>query len=249
MTDVSFSGTLKNIDPKKLIKESENDIVSDFFLVLGLFYNDLKSLTFYLLQAENRFKDFKIETVDQATPSIEFGEWGGTKSHLQRLTIATLHEFFNFIQANGNVLKTGEFQLLRKGLNSQNKKNWDLLVQIARGEDLAEAGSEFAKILLVVRNNLGFHYQNPKLISQGFVQHFHKDPKNNLNKKAYFSIENNMNNTRFFYSDAAAERSTILQVEKSMPYTNFILLLSNTIDTTNFTLIALMKEYIKKRPN
>src|SRR3989344_6330301 len=240
MTDVSFSGTLKSIDPKRLIKESENDAISDFFLVLGLFYNDLKSLTFYLIQSENRFKDFKVQTADQATPSIEFGEWGGTKSHLERLTIATLHEFFNFILANKSVLKTGEFQLLRKGLNSHHKKNWDVLVQIARGEDLAMAGSNFAKILLLVRNNLGFHYQNSKLFRQGFIQHFHKDAKNNVNKKAYYSIDTNMNNTRFFYSDAAAERSTTLQVEKSMPYDKFILLLSNTINATNFTLIALM---------
>lgn len=240
---VNFSNeSLKTIDPARLIY-GQVDKVADFFLVLGLFYNDLKNLNFHVIQTNTRFK-----SINKKKASSYAGEYGGIMSHLQRLFAATLHDFFRFIKENETVLKTAEFNLLYKELNKDLKDRWDLIVKISTSDNPGDS-SDFSKILLLIRNNLAFHYyQSSKSLRKGFIDRFFNDDKNISNETAYYSIGSTMNNTRFFYCDTAAERSLLDQVTKKMAHDKYYKEFFQVVNHVNFTIMGLMREYLRQRP-
>lgn len=240
-----FLGELKHMNPERLINPSKEDEVGNFFLVLGIFYNDLKSLTFHLVRTDYRFQETDTKQV-----SIEMGEYGGIKSHLERLVAATLHEFFQFLDQNKAVLETSEFYLLHDKLNRDLKNKWSTIIEIASGENPSGKSNFFSKILLLIRNNLAFHYsQSSKTLRKGFMDHFYNDPKNLTNEVAYFSIGEAMRDTRFYYCDAAAKRSVQSQMTGKMELEEYTRELKDVIDDVNFTIMALMKEYLRQRPH
>ena len=165
MKEINFAKELKKINPARLVNQETNDEIENFFLVLGTFYNDIKSLTFHLLQTDNKFKERNTGI------SPEVGEYGGIKNHLNRLTAAHIHEFFKFLSKNKHVLKYEEFKLVHKELNQDLKSRWDDIVDIAT--EKAGSKSDFSKVLILIRNNLAFHYfQGGEVLRQGFIDYF-----------------------------------------------------------------------------
>ena len=240
---MEFGKKLLTIDPARLVDPKKSDDVSDFFLVLGIFYNDLKSLSFYLIKANKDFEEIKNE------PSPEKGEFGGIKAHLSRLMAATLHEFFDFINQNLEIIRKEEFQLIYKDLSQQQRQRWDLMMDISSGQDSNDS-SDLAKILVFIRNNLAFHYyQSAKLLRKGFVDFFFNDEKVEENGTAYYSMGDKMRETRFYYCDASAERALRDKVMTAgLSIEEYNERLGNIIRDVNFCLMDLMKIYIKGRP-
>lgn len=238
-------GELKRINPKNLIVTGKEDEVENFFLILGVFYNDLKSLTFHIIETNNKFLENKPGEI-----SIKNGEYGGIRFHLDRLTIGILHEFFNFLKEKKAILKTGEFSFLYNKLNHNLKNKWATIVKISSGEDPSNKSDSFSKALLFIRNNLAFHYsKSAKVLRKGFIDFFYNDPKNSNNERAYYSIGNTMRDTRFFYCDAAAQRATTSQVNERMGLDEYNSKFREVIHDINLTIMALMKEYIRQRPS
>ena len=234
---------LKHVDPVRLMKKEKADNIADFFLVLGVFYNDLKSFMYYSALLDETFKKVNKEKI-----SAETGEYFGMKIHLEKLTISTIHEFFAFIKKSKNILETQEFKSVYVRLPRYLKKQWDILVKISINNKAQET-SKFSKLFLLIRNNLGFHYdQAPKILREGFIEHFFLKQRDQVNEKAYYSIGEAMIDTRFFYADAAVQRSLDLQMEKIMTRKDFNLEFRQTIDAANFTISRLLKEYLRNRP-
>lgn len=240
--NTEFADELKSISPERLIRETEKDTVSDFFLVLGVFYNDLKSLTFHVIEINK-----KITALGQGvTP--ERGEYSGMKSHLERLILATIYEFLEFLNKNKSTFKKTEFSLIYNDLNQDLKNRWDIFVQIATGHPPKD-GSDWSNVLFFIRNKLAFHYnQNAKELRNGFVEFFFNDPKNISNESAYYSIGESMRKTRFYYCDAAIQRSVTSEINKKMSIQEFSMIFDKVVDDINFTIMDLMKLYIKQRP-
>ncbi len=240
MKEINFAKQLENIDPARLVNQRINDKVENFFLILGVFYNDLKSLTFHLLQTDNKFEGLNIGI------SPEVGEYGGIKNHLNRLTAAHIHEFFKFISENKNVLEYQEFKFVYKELNQDLKDRWDGIVNIAMGKKV-NSSSDFSKILLLIRNNLAFHYyQGGEVLREGFIDYFYNFKKNEKNETAYYSVSDTMNETRFYYCDAAVERSMLNLMGRMKG--DYIKKFDEVFRSVNFTVMAMMKEYIRQRP-
>lgn len=243
MQEITFTGQLTKIKPERLFKKDDKDEVANFFIVLGLVYNDLKSLNFHFLQTNNFFGEVTGEEL-----SSKRGELGGIKTHLERLMIATIHEFFKFIDKNKEILETSEFGLIYKELNRELKTKWDDIVKISTNNTKG-GDSDFFKILLGVRNNLAFHYEQAgKILGRGFIDFFYNDPKNMGNKSACYSVGENMSETRFFYCDAAAQRSVLGEVTQKMKPGEYVARLDKIVGDINFTIMALMKTYLKGRP-
>lgn len=242
MNEIKFTNALDEIDPKRLVGPKNDDKVGEFFLVLGVFYNDLKSLVFHLRQLEVFFQD-----TPKDVPSPKNGEFGGMKIHLERLMVSIVYEFLNFLEKNTDVMDTTEFKLLLGALKKDLQEKWDLLRQIAKDEKKLPK-SNFGKALYFIRNKTAFHY-DPKIISKGFVDYYYVDKKHFGNKIAYYNIGETMESTRFYYCDGAVQRSTRSQIEKFMEPDLFMKDLSKTISNLNFSLMYLLKEYIRQRPH
>lgn len=231
---------LRYIDPAKLLKNGKNDKVDDFFLVLGVIYNDLKSIFFYVISLEDKFK-----AVATGKISSDNGEYGGQKGHLLRLLFGTVHEFFIFLKENEDAIETHEFIIIYNKLPAKLQKQWDILVGLSK-ERVIKNDDPFAKSLMIIRSNVSFHY-NLKQIREGYRECFFSDEKNFANKKAYYSIGETMRETRFYYCDAAANRSMKSIAEKRMGYQECTESLMDATSMMNFTIMNLLKIYIKNR--
>jgi len=231
-----------SIDPACLINKQKKDKIADFFLVLAFFYNDLKDIFFHVNQTQIEFQNVNKKKISFAT-----GEYNGIVRHLQRLMISILHEFFNFIETNKETLKTREFCSLYEKLDERSRNNWDSIIKVSTNNGSMD-NSNFLQILLLIRHNLTFHYyQSQNFLREGFCKHFFDDPKNDANTKAYYSIGNNMKNTRFFYCDASASRLLEDQIEKEMTYDKFRDTFSKVVEDLNFVIMNLMEEYLKQK--
>lgn len=246
MQSLDFQGKLWKVDPVRLIKEDKDDPVADFFLVLGLIYNDLKSLTYHFVNVQNSIKTLKLDEV-----TIERGEFAGMKSHLERLMVGTMRELFEFLESSNEILSCEEFKATYNRLNRDMKERWDTIVAVATNSGRQEKDiSDFLRLLIMIRSNLAFHYQSTKVMRKGFIDFFYHNPKKQpANEKCYYSKGDTMRDTRFYFSDAAAQGSMHNQVSQKMTYAEYERKVSSVIDDANFAIMALMKEFLRTRPS
>lgn len=191
-----FPGSLEDISPRHLIDENNKNDLQSFFLILGLIFNDLKGLIFFQKFIENNYRKPNINEV-----SVHAGEYGGLMAQADKLLIATVGEFFKFIEENKAVLNSLSFLLLLKKTSNRDYKNkWYDLVKSSDGSTIL---SKIAR----VRSNITFHYDNSmEELRRGFIDSFFLKEKDlTQHKRAYYSLGNDMENTRIYYSDAATQ--------------------------------------------
>ncbi len=244
MESLDFRGDLRTIKPERLIREGTEDPVADFFVVLGLIYNDIKSLTFHFVNVENTIRSFKPDEITAAK-----GEFAGMKSHLERLMVGTMRGLFEFIASSTAVLAGGEFKVIHERMNADQRRRWDAIVAVATGQDINEGDmSDFLRVLVMIRSNLAFHYQS-KVVRDGFTKYFYHNPVTRPeNETCYYSRGDNMRDTRFFFSDAAGQMAIRAQALQKMSYDEYAKRLGGVIDDANFAIMALMKEFLRTRP-
>jgi len=216
-----FPGNLKDISPRNIVDENKKDDLQTFFLILGLIFNDLKGLIFFQKTIEDNYRKPNIDEI-----SAHAGEYNGLIAQADKLLIATVGEFFKFIEKNEFVLNSIPFKLLLKKNNNQDYKNkWNDLVRL-------DDGSSVLSKIFQVRSNITFHYDNRmKELRRGFIDSFYLREKDLIqHKRAFYSLGNDMENTRIYYSDAATQsyinsligiddREKIMGAIKNMNYT------------------------------
>lgn len=245
MKEIKFEGDLKYVDPKRLIKEKENSEVDNFFLVLGLIFNDLKNLTIYQIQIENFFED-----VDKKTLSVLVGEYSGMQNHLRRLMTSTIHESLIFIKENSRIMETGKFKVVYGKMSKDHKIMWDTLVNIAKGENLTDMGVDFKDILMHIRNQGTFHYWSSiKTLKNGYIGHFYGNTvPEEFREKAYFTKGNTMGKTRYFFSDASIQFFDSKIIENKMTQDQYLSQFNSLFEYIKFSIMRLMNEYISDSP-
>jgi hypothetical protein len=190
-----FPGVLKDISPRLLIDENNKKDIQSFFLILGLIFNDLKGLVFFQKLIEDNYRKPGENEV-----SVHAGEYNGLIAQADKLLIATVGEFFKFIEENMSVVNSFAFLLLLKKLDSNIKNKWNDLLNLDHGSTIL---SKIAR----VRSNVAFHYDNSmEELRRGFIDSFFKEKKDLAHHvRAYYSLGDDMENTRIYYSDAATQ--------------------------------------------
>ncbi len=193
-----FKGELKHIYPELLVSKEKDNKIENFFITLGLVFNDLKGFLLFINLLEENY-----EKPDKDEPTIHTGNYGGVLVQTNRLIVSTIHEFFNFLEKNQDILSEGEFKEILNKLPKEDKNIWNGLFAAARG-DLSNV-TDFLKSILKIRHNIGFHYyQSGKILRDGYKSFFNRKERG-VNRFAYYSIGDAVKTTRFFFSDAAAE--------------------------------------------
>lgn len=244
-----FKGDLKYIDSKLLVKEDKKeDKVEDFFITLGIFFNDLKGYILFIKLLEDRYEKPEKDEV-----TVHAGNFGGVMAQIHKLVASTIYEFFQFLKENQELLSDSEFNEILGKLSKPDKDLWDGLFAAARN-DLADL-SDFFQTLLMIRNNLGFHYyQSGKTLRRGYKSFFNRR-RNGKNDFAYYSIGKTVEATRFFFSDAAADEAAQLVAgkEEEGEENDFLKKyreqLLHTINVLNLAIINIFKKYIQSKRN
>ena len=208
--------------------------ICNFVLSLALIYNDFRDLTYAQVLLE------------QSKPSSDpsktrfWGAFAGVENHLSRLTVGLLHELFNLIQKNENVLKHKFMKTLVSDMRSNARESWNIVVKVAMGSTPKDT---VGKSLLLVRNKVAFHY-DPKEIWRGYRQHFIGETRKD--DRGFISRGLSMAESRFYFADAAAQAylHAVMGIEAD----------SNTIDVVrefvrplNIALMELVDRFIQKR--
>lgn len=107
----------------------------------------------------------------------------------------------------------------------------------------------------MIRNNSSFHYYHSSTkLKKAFQDFFFKQESSDSNKFAYYSIGESMNTTRFYYADAATMNFMKITSEEGPQNATFTSTgkfkdeMKKTIENMNFTILRLLKAYLKNRP-
>lgn len=195
MSKKEFFGKLSNISPMHIIDLDNKKDIQSFFLILGLIFNDIKGLIFFQKIIEDNYRKPDVNEV-----SAHSGEYNGLVVQAERLLIAATAEFISFLDKNKAVVNSINFQVILKGLNSENRKSWDNLVKF---------GSQSTTLTKIarVRSNIAFHYDHSmEELRRGFIDSFFNKRGDLIqHRHAYYSLGDDVETTRIHFSDAAAE--------------------------------------------
>lgn len=191
-----FNCHLESINPALLVNKSKNDDLDNFFLILGVIFNDLKGLIL--------FNDLVKNTYEKPIPnkiSAHLGEYNGVQIQIFKLSVSLINEFLIILEKNKNIINDIKFKLIEKKLNKDLKDKWVKILSIALGE--SKNSSSYLSKIAQVRSNITYHYdQSGTQLRKFFIDKFFNQIKDQSNREAFYSIGNTIENTRFFYCDA-----------------------------------------------
>lgn len=237
-----FVGKLQKIDPKRIIDPKKSNELDDFFLTLALIFNDLKGIVLFERMMIERFRKPEVKEC-----SVQCGEYGGLLVETSKFFGGVINEFFIFLSKNKDIVNSWSFGEILKAINKSERELWEEIINTVFNK--IEGASDFSKTLKMIRNHVAFHYYGShENLRDGFINFFFKKEKIQHNEFAYYSMGEpmTMENTRFYYIDAA-EQEYLNSL--SNDYELFKNNVSKMILKMNFTIAALIKEYIRTRPH
>jgi hypothetical protein len=239
-----FEADLESISPRRLILDGKDEF-DNFFLVLALIFNDLKGTVFFGVSLESVYEE------PEPGVSAHAGEFGGIRVHQYKLLASLIREFLAFIKKNEAIIQSPKFILLLMRIPVGVQNYWTELVDIALTNQVEEKTS-FAHSLRLIRDNVGFHFdQAHKNLKDGFVHFFYEMENGEISDRAYYALGSTMRDTRFYYIDAAvqgyiykkAEELTTKDGEPST-FEEHHEQLRKTVDQINETLKAILEQYL-----
>lgn len=206
----------------------------NFILSLALIYNDCKDVVYSSLLLGELRPQHPVRK-DQA-----WGAWGGIHFHIFRLFIGLLHELFNLIRNNQDVIQHPFLALVIKQLPPSRRDAWNAVITVASG---ATPTDPLGKSLLLIRHKVSAHY-DPKAVFDGYKHHFIGTKK--ADDRAFISRGNNMQSTRFYFADAAATGWLRLAVGKNQ-LDDMAMTIVNLLRPINHALMGIVETFIQKR--
>jgi hypothetical protein len=223
---------LQYFDPATLL--GGKDSADAFAIVLAIAYNDLKDEMWFLQQLETGKPD-----TDRLTATL--GQWQGMRVHINRNVLGIVHELIVAIESaqTAGILEDKIFAGAVRVTSDDAQQAWADLVAVATRDDRP---SELREYLGRVRNRVAFHYDRTRLW-EGYRSHFVARPKDASNESAFVSLGDQMESTRFYYADAAAQQAYEMFDAKNTLMTEA----NRHIKAMNITLREIVVAYVELR--
>lgn len=230
-----FIGKLKSIKPQKLVDRKNPRDLEVFMLVLSFIYNEIKGL----IIIQNDFYEKYERPI--LTPDVHTAEYSGIELQYYRMFLSSLFELTEFLKSRKNIIESHNFKVLVSKVGPEFVEIWKGLMSLVNQED--KKPGTFKYVLQRVRNTVTFHYDNKgKIITQGYIKHFFNDATNPFNVEAFYSLADNMEETRFYFADAAVERE---MKELAGQYPNFQKEVSDYMKLVATALQQIIKIYLE----
>lgn len=195
----------RDFDPDILLPgEGEAaDIVAtkEFVLLLALAFNDIKALCWVDDQLRKGAPEKKASEPPRADPYP--GNWVGTLKTFDRLSSGVVNETYRLVRsyARKGVFKTPLFERAHRNLARRYRDTWKAFLRDAEHPDAERLRSYHKNI----RNAVGYHYYTGgKAMTTGYRAHVAFMPGNPMSDRAWASFGKNMEESRFYFADAAA---------------------------------------------
>jgi|GEM_PF-1949925 len=188
-------GTLFPFNPALFtLADPEEQRVADFVLAASLAANDLKDI---MMAWE------ALELLRPGIPSgisVEGGQLGGLRVHVERLSVAVARESLALVRDNEKVCRSSYFQKLTSLMSVPGRIKWKRLINFAC-LDLGKTPIHVA--MRYIRHSAVFHY-DPTELATAFRKRFDGTASIPA-KQPYISYGDVLMHTRYFYADAMAE--------------------------------------------
>ncbi len=190
LEDFDELADVESVCPEIFIGESEEaESLCNLILSLALIYNDFKDLLYGLIllkrrQPRNCFSKYA-------------GQYSGISYHINRLLHSLFCELAKLICDHQDTIRSRDFKKILGSLSKENKMHWETIVKFAQGEH----DNNFLDTMIKIRNNIAYHYHQPKVLKQGYRKHF--DKREHARSVACVSRGNTLASTRFHFADAA----------------------------------------------
>lgn len=230
-----FNCILESINPSKLIDKNKSDDIDNFFLALGLIYNDLKGLILFNNLLKKNYSEPHPGKIDSHS-----GEYVGTQVQINKLSVALISELMIVLKNNQKTFKSIRFKLIEKGLPKDIKQRWENILKISTNPD--NDSSSYLSRIARIRSNIVYHYDHSSTqLRESFIKFFFETPKSEANKKAFYSLGSTMELSRLFYCDAAA--SEYLNSHLKFDTVNDFQKTIKIMETMNKVIVNLFKNY------
>jgi len=204
-----------------------------FILALALAYNDYKHYTMDFAML------IKSQPKENPQKDSAWGEYAGIKLHIVRLHVGFVHELFQLIQNNKDILSHDFFNEIVRVLNKKARKSWETLVEAALATEVTPKKSN---PLFMIRNKVAFHYDAKELLA-GYQKGFLKDGK--ISQNACISEGNELTSSRFYFADLAIQG--YLEKELSGDADRFFGGLGQIMSEINMALHNICVRFIQRR--
>lgn len=224
---------LNSFDPKAFIGDEKcPQELCSLVLALSLIFNDLKDT--FLLQIH-------LEKIGPKGTFKETPAWGqhyGLQLHQTRTRCGITNELINLIEEKKHLFDIDFFVELRRKLSTEVRESWDSLLDAAlRGKLKTPIG----RLVHFVRNKVGFHYdlkELAKAYSHAFVTNKIMDP--------YVSRGRNLEETRFYFSDATAQAYFDIRIDDEEAK-SFIRGDAPILKQINVSLYSIVTSFVQQR--
>lgn len=226
---------LETFDPAAFLADAVvPQKLCNFILSLALIYNDSKDVIYSrLLLGESRPQHpIRNDRV--------WGAWAGIEFHIFRLLVGLLHELFDLISHNQDVIRHPFLASVIKQLPPSGRKAWNAVIAVASGTTSTDS---LGRSLLSIRHNVSAHY-GPKAVFGGYKHHFIGTEK--ADDRAFISRGDNMQSSRFYFADAAATGWLRLAAGKNQ-LDDMMMTIVDLLRPVNHALMGIVKTFIQKR--
>jgi hypothetical protein len=175
--------------------------------------------------------------------SPEAGEWSGFEIQTYRLIAGLLHELLNLIEKSSSVVEGEEMRRIMRKAPSAIRKQWSDIVGVATGQTEPH-NKAFAQTLAVIRNNAVFHYHQQKLLVKGYREFFFDSEPTPVNEVAFASVGRDMEQTRFYFADAAMKTLLRSVSGEKMSEKGFIRRIGAAVESLNECLAHIVTHHI-----
>jgi hypothetical protein len=233
---------IDTLKPYKLIDKSKLNEIDNFFLTLGLIYNDLKGLVIFYRLSEEKYLVKEEEGL-----TFRNGELGGLKLQIYRLMIGLIRETIKFIYLKQSTIKSPKFKLIESKIHKNDLVPWYEICLVSFSEFSKDDNSFLSKIKKV-RDDVSFHYDDKEVLRNWFIEKFYNEEKNETNKNCCYVNNFQMRSSRFFYCDAIIQKYLLdqLVLDKEGDYLKEMV---EFIGKLNISIIFLMNSYVDTKKN
>lgn len=193
----------RDYDPAILLPAAGDaaDLVAtkEFVLLLGLAFNDIKALCW----VDDQLRKGKPDWSGPPKADPYAGNWMGTLKTFDRLSSGVITETYYLLRkyAYRGVFKTPVFERAFRKLARSHRDLWRAFIEDAQ-HPKAERFRTYHKNL---RNAVGYHYSRGGMaMTDGYRAHVAWIPGDPKCDRAWVSFGRNMEESRFYFADAAA---------------------------------------------
>ena len=238
------SGILEaeGFDPRTF--ESSDPKLDAFILMLAQIYNDSKAIHWFAVQLQRAAYNRTDSPVD-----AYLGQIRGYETWTRKQLVALLHELLQLVKdkESRRVIDSDRFVTFMNRLPLSTQQRWWAVFNVATRAKKGTFPGELANYFERVRGNLAFHYYQPKSLLNGYKHHFRQGqdaPDDPVRQRAYASLGDRLETTRFFFADAAAQAYMQDIVDPGARIWNDTVTLVGEVNTLLF---AVVREYLHMR--